>query len=351
MLTNIRLQYFRSYDDDSFEFDPGVNIIVGPNASGKTNLLEAILVAVRGGSYRARDSELVQFAQPWARIDVLTEDQRRTVKLVNEPRPEKTFEIAGRSFKRLSLERSLPVVLFEPNHLTLLTGSPEGRREYLDELLAQTLVGYNSTRRAYRRALAQRNKLLKSGYASDEQLFPWNVRMSELAGTMVRARQQLTLSINETIGKLYQDLSRTSANVSLTYQASGEPEQYESHMLRQLEARVQDDRLRGFTSVGPHREDFEVLFDGHMAEEVASRGETRTLVLGLKIIELELLQKLRNETPLLLLDDVFSELDGARRSALTAHLRPYQTFITTTDADVVLQHFTDHSNVILIARE
>lgn len=349
MLSSIRLQHYRSYDDDSFEFTPGVNIIVGPNASGKTNLLEAILVASRGSSYRAHYADLVHFDHDWARIDVSGADTVRTVKLLRASTTDKTFEIGGRVLKRLSLEQSLPVVLFEPNHLLLLTGSPERRRDYLDELLAQLVVGYGSTLRAYRRALAQRNRLLKSDSATSDHLFPWDLRLSELAGTLVRHRLYLVGSINKIIGDLYRDLSHTPEQVSVAYPIPGTPDQYESHMLHQLEARVQTDRLRGFTSFGPHRDDLRVVFGGRPAEEVASRGETRTFVLALKIVELRLLEEKRDKTPLLLLDDVFSELDGSRRQALTTHLQSYQTFITTTDADVVVHHFTDRSNILLIS--
>jgi DNA replication and repair protein RecF len=117
-------------------------------------------------------------------------------------------------------------------------------------------------------------------------------------------------------------------------------------MLKKLEGNVAVDCLRGFTTAGPHREDFRVLFDGREAAETASRGETRTLVLALKTIELELLEESRGMQPLLLLDDVFSELDGARRHALTDHLKRYQTFITTTDADIVSKNFTENANII-----
>jgi DNA replication and repair protein RecF len=260
------------------------------------------------------------------------------------------YDLDGKILRRLSLDHTLPVVLFEPNHLSLLTGSPEQRRDYLDDLLSQTITGYSSTIRSFRRTLAQRNKLLKNIHVRDDELFPWNVRLSELAGVIVRARMQLVGSIDGKIGELYKDLSHGDVDVSIRYRSSANPDHYETVMLQQLEAKAHDDLLRGFTSFGPHREDIEVLFAGRAAEEVASRGETRTFVLGLKIIELETLQEKRNKTPLLLLDDVFSELDGARRKALTAHLQPFQTFITTTDADVVTQHFAEHSNIILVSR-
>lgn len=350
MIQSVRLQQFRSYANDSFEFQPGVNIIVGPNASGKTNLLESILVIARGGSYRAHDMDLIAHGADWARLDALVDGDERTVKLVRVPAQEKIYEIDGRVLRKLSLERTLPVVLFEPNHLSLLTGSPEKRRDYLDDLLTQTTAGYGATLRAYKRTLAQRNSLLKSGHVTAEYLFPWDVRLSELGARIVRARSGLVESLNEKVAGLYKDLSQSDTQVSVTYQVGADPQQYESVMLRQLELRRQDDVVRGFTSFGPHRDDLLVSFNGSPAEDVASRGETRTFVLCLKVLELQLLQEARDVTPLLLLDDVFSELDGVRRKALTTHLQPYQTFITTTDADVVVHHFTSQSNIILMGK-
>ena len=348
MLAEIRLKNFRSYADDSFEFTPGVNIIVGPNASGKTNLLEAILVVSKGSSYRVKDSELVSFEAEWSRLDTKSlEGAERTVKIVLEPSITKTYELAGKPYKRLGMGQMLPVVLFEPNHLQMLSGGPERRRNYLDDVLEQTQIGYGTLRRQYKRTLAQRNTLLKRPSGDlKTQLFPWNVRLSQLAGQVVRARASLVEQIQITLPGLYKDLSHVSTVVEARYGSQWPVDSYETNLLKKLETTVDTDKLRGFTSNGPHREDLIVLFDGHPAQESASRGEARTLVLALKIIEMKLITIARDVTPLLLLDDVFSELDGARRHALTEQLSNHQTFITTTDADIVLQHFTDRCNVI-----
>jgi len=353
MLAEIRLKQFRSYHDDSFEFSQGVNIIVGPNASGKTNLLEAILVLAKGSSYRVKDADLVQFKAPWARLDTrLVTGAERTVKIVLEPLASKTYELDSKLYKRLSLQHSLPIVLFEPNHLQMLSGGPERRRNYLDDVLEQTAPGYAALGRQYKRTLAQRNSLLKQNHTTTikSQMFPWDVRLSQLAGQMVRARTQLVEQVQTLLPELYGNLSRTKTKVAISYGSEWPSDSYETQLLKKLEAGLEKDRLRGFTGHGPHREDLVVLFDGHPAQESASRGEARTLVLALKIIELQLLAQARGSIPLLLLDDVFSELDGARRHALTDHLKNYQVFITTTDADVVLQHFTDVCNVIALTK-
>jgi DNA replication and repair protein RecF len=348
MIANLRLQNFRSYKDDTFEFSPAVNIVVGPNASGKTNLLEAVLVLAHGGSYRAKDMDLVGFGKPWARLDAMVENEdTRVIKLVNEPAPGKSYELSGKPYKRLSLAHSLPVVLFEPNNLQLLHGSPEARRNYLDELLEQQVADYGAARRNYRRILAQRNALLKRGKKpTNEELFAWNLRLSEFGALLARKRSELAKTVNGRLDAKYKELSTRKTKTELLYDTQFPVDNYESHMLKKLESSLAVDLLRGFTAAGPHREDFRVLFDGREAEETASRGETRTLVLALKIIELELLEEVRGIQPLLLLDDVFSELDGARRHALTDHLKNYQTFITTTDADIVSKHFADNANII-----
>lgn len=352
MIRNLRLQQFRSYGDASFTFGDGVNIIVGPNGSGKTNLLEAILVLARGGSYRVNDYDLLQFGAPWFRLDATIEpgDSVRTVKLVSEPKQTKTYELGGKTFHRLTMSHMLPVVLFEPNHLQLLHGAPDQRRSYLDDILEQTTPGYVTFRRNYRRVLSQRNSLLKRPTPpSAQELFPWNLRLSELGATIVRSRIQLCETLNETFGEVYSEISQADTKVAITYHPKFPAEHYETHLLQKLESHAFEDAQRGFTAYGPHREDFVVTFDTRPADEFASRGETRTAILALKIIELQLLEAVRDQTPLLLLDDVFSELDERRRRALTGFLQKYQTFLTTTDADVALQDSLQGCQVIAMA--
>ena len=337
MITDLRLQYFRSYTDASFDFGDGVNIIVGPNASGKTNLLEAILVVMQGASYRAKDNELVQFGASWARLDADTPHGGRVVKMqaAGDGKVLKSFDIDNQPLSRLTPQRLMPVVLFEPNHLLLLSGSPDLRRSFLDDLLEQTMVGFGATRRHYRRVLAHRNALLKrQPHDLREQLFVWNLRLSELGGKIARERQALISRFAERIGDMYSGLSGSGSAVQVAYAARFQPEDYESALLRKLEASTDLDVLRGFTAYGPHRDDLSVSIDNHPAQESASRGESRSLVLALKMLELQLVEEARGTRPVLLLDDVFSELDGKRRQALTTFVASHQTFITTTDADI-----------------
>jgi DNA replication and repair protein RecF len=349
MITSARLQHVRLYDDESFEFDNTVNIIIGRNASGKTTLLEALLVGLRGKSFKAKDQELIQLQQPWARIDMSVEDSARVCKIVNEgEKTRKVFEIDDQSFTRLSAQKKLPAVLFEPNDLQLLHGSPERRRNFLDDLIAQMQPGYDATCRHYKRVLAQRNALLKrSGQTlHHDQLFVWNVRLSELGGKIVQERTRLLGQFNTQVSELYSTVAGAKTNTKLCYETSISVASYETSLLRALETNTDRDKLLGFTSRGPHREDFSVVMNDHPASQTASRGEIRTLVLVLKMLEADFIEKVQQKKPILLFDDVFSELDGKRRQELVTFLKPYQSFITTTDADVVLEHFTQTTHII-----
>lgn len=351
VFTDVRLQHYRSYTDASFELGPGVTIVVGPNTAGKTNLLEAIMVASVGKSYRARDAQLLQTGQDWARIDAHTKTNTlRTVKLQTSAtsRLEKQFEIDGKAYKRLPLAQQQPVVLFEPNNLQLIEGEPSKRREYVDDLIEQYISGYEAVRQQYKRTLLQRNTLLKRGGANTKQLFAWNLRLVELAEQIVKHRLSTIETINNKINDLYKTISSKDKQVRASYETNVDTHNYSSDLMRLLEINIDKDTARGFTGNGPHRDDLVLYFGDEPAIDSASRGELRTLVLTLKIIELEILEKERGNRPLLLLDDVFSELDGGRRRALTDFLKDHQTILTTTDADIAVEHFSKRATVIAV---
>jgi DNA replication and repair protein RecF len=348
MIHSLRLQNFRSYKDDSFEFEPGVNIIVGPNAVGKTNLLEAIYVLAVGSSFKTKDKDLVAKSKPWARIDGRFDSQERILKIqMSDGLWRKSFLIDKKPFVRLSQKQSLPLVLFEPNHLQLFIRGPSVRREYFDDYLNRSIPGYKSILNKYNRTLAQRNSLLKKHDLLSSELFAWNVKLCELAGQIVNERIGLIERLNKSIGKTYSSVANKKCKVKLSYFSDVETTQYTSSFLNKLEKQLELDRVRGFTCSGPHREDISVDLNGQSASTTASRGETRTLLLALKIFEMDELEKVNGQKPLLLLDDVFSELDGARRRYLVNYLDNRQTIITTTDADAVLEHFMQSSHKII----
>jgi len=350
MIQSLRLQNYRSYKDDSFEFEAGVNIVVGPNASGKTNLLEAVLVLSRGSSFRARDTDLIKFKKPWARLEGFFGAHPRVAKLERIGESEqiaKSFTLDGKEYKRMLFDRTIPVVFFEPSHLQMLTRGPDQRREYFDDLLERTELGYKQNLAGYRRTLAQRNALLKQSRAhASQQLFAWDIRLSELAEKIAKSRAHLVGEINEDISKNYSRIAGRKSVVSAKYEHHFKPEAYSSQMLAKLETTHQTDFERGFTTYGPHREDIAFELNSQPIVITASRGEVRSILLALKIFELGLVEKVRRQKPIFLLDDVFSELDGARRRALVKYLKKYQAIITTTDADAVLEYFSGNANLI-----
>jgi len=351
VISTIRLQNYRSYRDESFEFEPGVNIVVGPNASGKTNLVEAALVLARGSSYKARDSDLVRRGAKWSRLDGFFGTSTRSVKLQAEgDTVSKSFIINSKNYHRLNLERSVPVVFFEPNHLQLITRGPEQRREYIDDLLERTRGDFKRLSASYRRALAQRNALLKTPPTrAKEQLFAWNIRLSELGAKIAQSRGELVSQINKNLTRTYNSIASQRSSLKLSYDSQFDIERYASRLLSKLESSVELDFARGFTAYGPHREDLTLYLNKQPMSQLASRGETRSLLLALKIFELSLVEKARGMRPVFLLDDVFSELDSARRRALVNYLKDQQTIITTTDADAVVEYFAGQHTIIPIA--
>lgn len=348
MISNIRLQNFRSYLDDSFEFENSVNIIVGPNASGKTNLLESIMFICSGGSYKVKDIDLISYGKPWLRIDSQqTDGKTRVIKVqANQSKVDKTIELDGDKKSRMPKDKALPFVLFEPNHLLMFHGGPEMRRDYIDGLLSQIEPGFSKIRNQYKRALLQRNTLLKTGRPNKDDIFVWNLRLSDLGGVIAGLRASLIDRLNDQLPGIYHKLSGSNASISASYESACDIESYANTMLKKLEKSLELDLLRGFTVVGPHRDDIQIKLKDHSIRETASRGEVRTIVLGLKIFESLEISKKTDQDPIFLLDDVFSELDGARRRALTEFLSGHQVFITTTDADVVVQHFMGSCRII-----
>ena len=346
MISSLQLQNIRSHQHSVFTFEQGVNIIVGPNASGKTNALEAIHMLHSGKSFKSSDNDMIRRGQSWARIDGLAGGEDRSVKL-KEMTPRKEFIIEEVSYKRLPHRLQLPVVVFDPSHLSLLSGDPDGRRSYLDGFIEQVDASYSETLKKYRRALQQRNRLLKQERISPDHVFVWDVQLSEHAGLLTQMRVVYLVQLQKHAADYYASISASSDMLAMQLESKLPIDSYADALASELRRSFELDRLRGFTGSGPHRDDIRFQLQGHDARTSASRGESRSIVLALKLAEMNQLSARTEMKPILLLDDVFSELDGKRRRMLSKTLQEYQSFITTTDADLAQQHFSD-STVIPI---
>lgn len=350
MFRNLQLVNFRSYENFKVDFSPNVTVIVGPNGTGKTNLLEAIYVLAAGTSFRNSDKEMLRHGQQWTRMTAFFGDTTRVVKLKKEvDKLEKQFEVDGSKKARLTYNLRLPIVLFEPDHLRILKSSPSGRREYLDGLLARLQPDFTWLHHQYDRVLQQRNALLKRHLAGEQlkdQIFAWDIRLVDLANTLVERRLEIIELLNARFSDVYSKIAGSTFELKIDYQSSVQILSYQANLMQVLTKSLPLDLHRGFTTHGPHRDDFGVQIDRSDAAVTASRGEVRSMLLALKIIELELLADRSDKPPTLLLDDVFSELDAQRREALIKVAKKHQTFITTTDADLVYKYLSGDSKVI-----
>lgn len=349
--SSLLLKNFRSYADFTVDFSPSVNIVVGPNGSGKTNLLEAVYVLSYGSSFRVSDKELINYDSGWFKIQAMCNNQQRSLTYRTDAKPAKQFKLDGVKRQRLMHAQRIPLVLFEPNELRLLNGSPQRRRDYLDTLVSRLWPDAGRRRGQFERTLLQRNNMLKQAsegslYDLNDQFFVWDIKLAECAEAVMRSRNELIKIWNMRLSDLYSSLAGTKSNIVVTYKTDIQADNYKQNFIAKLNESRQRDIWRGFTSVGPHRDDIAVTLNGANADTSASRGEIRSLVLAIKMIELSLLDELSDSRPILLMDDVFSELDASRRQALAYLAKDYQTIITTTDADHVTAHFVGDCKII-----
>ncbi len=343
-LRRLWLTDFRCYRDLDLELGPGATVVRGANGQGKTSLLEAVSWIATARSFRGvPDAALVRVGAEQAVVraessrgdnDVLVEAEIRATGrnriLVNrQPLP-----------RRSELGRALRATVFAPDDLELVKGGPAGRRGYLDDLLVSSAVRYEAARTDFERILKHRNALLKTGTRNPDTSMTLDVFDQQLAragGELVRGRLRLVARLTPWLASSYEDLSGEGTSIEARYEAdwSSDPldvasvDEVEQRLLDSLAARRHEELDRRVTLVGPHRDELRLVIGGLEARTHASQGEQRTLALALRLAGHRVVAEVIGENPLLLLDDVFSELDSDRATALVAQLPPGQTLITT----------------------
>lgn len=330
VVKKLSVQNIRSHESFLVTLSPAVTLITGKNGSGKTTLIEALYLSLRGSSFKGSDNDMLRHESPWWRIDVeFDEYQKRTITFdPNLTTGRKKIIIDDKTMYRLIPKYKYPVVLFEPEDLRLLHGSPTRRRQFIDRFVSQLDPMYSSAFHKYERALKQRNNLLKNPKTNHDELFVWNVALSEYGAYIIEKRIAFIEQINSKLNDAYNEIAKSSDVVSVHYSHTyiGDIKQ---KLLNDLHGHGERDRLLGFTSTGPHRHDVMFQYNDSPALDVASRGEVRSIVLALKFIEVEIIEQIVNQKPIILLDDVFSELDEQRQRQLL--LSNNQTIIATTD--------------------
>lgn len=349
-LESIRLTNFRNIGSLYLEAAAGVNVIHGENAQGKTNLTEAIWMFTGTRSFRgAKDRELIRFGQPCCKSEICFSNQQRTQTasielcepsaaqekktkqvLLNEIALESASELAGQFY----------AVVFSPAHLSLVRDGPVFRRRFLDTAISQILPRYDHYLHEYQRVLQQRNALLKD-LARFPQLIDtmevWEEHLARAAAAVVFCRARYVDRIRPLASTVYEGISSGREQFDLQYQCGLQPDDLQTRevlraaFIQEYQRTRAEDIERAATLCGPHRDDLELLVDGMPMRLYGSQGQQRSGVLALKMAECSMVEEVTGETPVVLLDDVMSELDASRRDYLLNHLEGRQVFVTCCD--------------------
>ncbi|HEY1275109.1 MAG TPA: DNA replication and repair protein RecF [Thermoleophilaceae bacterium] len=341
-VTRVQLRDFRNYEDADVALAEGLTVVVGPNGAGKTNLLEGIYFACTAHSPRtSNERELVRRGAQVARVEleVSADDAAHRIEVGFRPGEPKRVRVDGSAVGGAPLAGSArPLVnVFLPERLELVKGAPAARRGHLDQLVAAIWPSRAETRSAYSRSLAQRNSLLgriRAGLVGPGALDPWDLELSRHGIQMMVDRAEAVEGLRAPFAELAERLG-LAGGAELRYRPRSASSSADG-LAAELRERREADLERGFTAHGPHRDDLQLLLDGTSLRAYGSQGQQRAALLALLFAERELLAARRSHPPLMLLDDVMSELDGERRELLASLLRSGgQAVITATEAEHV----------------
>ncbi len=339
-IKQVQLNNFRNYNFLSLSFTPGVHIFWGCNAQGKTNLLEAIFIAVLGKSFRANhDDELIRWDANEGSIGIDFSNKIADYSLKFSLKRENNREniLNGKPVKKKELIGILNAVFFSPDDLGLIKGNPSQRRRFIDFEISQTNSAYYQALIQYNRAIYQRNHLLKrinDGHEKRSTIDLWDQQLIDLADRIVFERNSTIIQLTTIAEKIHNKMTNGTEKLSARYFVFGlqEKDEYRKWYSEILKSSRERDIRRGTTEFGPHRDDIIFEINSFNGKIFASQGQQRTTVLSLKLAEIELMRQHADEYPILLLDDVMSELDENRRIKLIEEINgKVQTFITGTE--------------------
>ena len=336
ILKSVALSHFRNYDDLYMEFDKGTNILYGDNAQGKTNVLESIYVSGTTKSHKgSKDRELIQFGQEESHIRTIVEKGGIDYQIDMHLKKNKSKGIA---INRMPIKKAselfgiLNIVFFSPEDLNIIKNGPSERRRFLDVELCQLdkIYLYNLTK--YNKILNQRNKLLKDINFRPElldTLAVWDMQLIEYGKKIIRTRKEFVEELNGIVYEIHKNISGNKEELILKY----EPDVLEENMEQELARCREKDLKFGQTNTGPHRDDLCFMIKDIDVRKFGSQGQQRSCALSLKLSEIELVKKSIKETPILILDDVLSELDSNRQNFLLNSIHDIQAIITCTGLD------------------
>ncbi|HYE69685.1 MAG TPA: DNA replication/repair protein RecF [Anaerovoracaceae bacterium] len=337
-LKKIELKNFRNYEEQTVEFHNKVNIITGKNAQGKTNLLESLYIMSLGKSFRTnKDIEMIGFEKEYCRAKSLSIKEGRELEIeITIGKEGKTTKINGmKTAKHFDLLENVYMVIFSPEDLKIVKDEPEKRRKFIDRELCQLKPIYYKNLGRYKKILQQRNSLLKQQDINEDIIAVWDESLAEYGAKIIQERNRFVERLNQISREISRSITNGKEALELSYEANVEhKENYEEqkeYLKKVLNKNLKNDIIRRNTTVGPHKDDLKICVEGIDIRHFGSQGQQRTAALSLKLAEIRLIQEEAKVSPILLLDDVLSELDSERQNFLINSLEEVQLFITTTE--------------------
>ena len=332
-INKIKINNFRNYNKEEINLEKNINIFYGENAQGKTNIIEAIFLCSMGKSFRAKkDKEMIKLNEQNALVEVEYEKSDRDGKIKIEIGNKKNIYLNGIKIKKLSeLLGNLNIVIFTPDDINILKGGPQNRRRFLDIMISQLKPNYIYNLNLYLKTLEQRNNYLrqiKEEHKDENLLEIWDEKLAEYAEKIFLYRKEFIEKIKEKIVEIHKKITQNNENIKIEYISDCEKKET---YLKKLKNEREKDIQRGYTGVGIHRDDFNVYINDKPLNIYGSQGQHRTVLLSMKISELNIIYDEIGEYPILLLDDFMSELDSNRRANLLANIENIQVIITCTD--------------------
>lgn len=337
-LKQIELKNFRNYEEEAVEFHNKVNIITGKNAQGKTNLLESLYIMSLGKSFRtSKDTEMIGFKKEFCRAKSTSVKEGRELEIeITIGNEGKTTKINGmKTAKNIDLLENVYMVVFSPEDLKIVKDEPEKRRKFIDRELCQLKPIYYRNLGRYKKILQQRNSLLKQQEVKEDVIAVWDESLAEYGAKIIQERNRFVEKLNGISREISKGITNGKEAMEVTYEANAEYkesyEQQKEYFKSLLSRNLKNDIFRRSTSVGPHKDDLKICLEGVDIRHFGSQGQQRTAALSLKLAEIRLIKEETNIAPILLLDDVLSELDAERQNFLINSLEEVQLFITTTE--------------------
>lgn len=342
LVGHVHARNFRSYELLDVELGPSVTVVTGDNGAGKTNLLEAIYTGCVGRSCRTRiDAQTIRFGEPVTRVEVSGEDddEPHTIATAIDRREGKTFFADGAKVESLETFEWRPLsTVFMPDRLELVKGAPGTRRAHIDQFIAAIWPARRAHRQSYAAALAQRNALIARG--GGDQLDTWDHELARHGRQLIDDRAQAVAAIADAFTSIGDELG-LAGGPSLRYRTVKDAED-ETAFVERLRENREADAARGYTTFGPHRDELVLKHEGHEVRTYGSQGQQRISLLALLLSECEAITRMTSRRPMILLDDVMSELDATRRGLLVDRVKTLgQVVITTTEAEHVPGHAID----------